>query len=118
MAYPNAEYTSAVSRHYRRLGWETYLVSSGVEVRRLARSLLPAVVVLGTELPNESGWLTCDKLTHELPDLKVILVADPSAPATPQFAAFVGAAALVREADGVQALAAEIEEALAVTVLA
>jgi DNA-binding NarL/FixJ family response regulator len=108
LAHRRADYASSVCRFYGRLGWETHRAASAREARTLARCLAPAVVVLGTDLPDESGWLTCEKLLHERPGQKVVLVADRLTPATRQFAAFVGAAALIREEAGVEALADEV----------
>jgi DNA-binding NarL/FixJ family response regulator len=115
LAHSDPGYAGSVCRFYRRLGWETHLASSAHEVRSLARRLSPEVVVLSTELPDESGWLTCDKLLHENPELKVVLVANRSTPRNRHFASFVGAAALVHEEAGVQTLADEVGEVLAAT---
>src|SRR5262249_51827815 len=108
LAHPNAGYAGSICRYYRRMGWETHLARSAQEARVLARELAPAVVVLSTDLPDESGWLTCDKLLHERPGQKVVLVTARSTPANRHFAQFVGAAALVQEEAGMQALAQEI----------
>lgn len=108
LAHPNAAYAASVCRYYGRLGWETHLASSAHDARRLAEQLSPDVVVLGTDLPDESGWLTCGKLLQEYPGQKVVLVAGRSTPENRHFAAFVGAIALVQEEAGVQALAEEI----------
>lgn len=89
-----------VARSFRRLGWDAYSARSGPEVRRLARMLGPELVILDTLLPEESGWLTCEKLTRELPDIKVVLV-DPAPDAKRQgLAAFVGASGLAGREDG------------------
>lgn len=88
--------TALASRILRRLGWDVYTARNGPEVRRLARMLEPEWVILGATLPCESGWLTCDKLTREMPALKVLLVeADPANNAA-DFANFVGAEGLAR----------------------
>jgi hypothetical protein len=73
--------------------------------------LRPEVVVLGTDLIDESGWLICDKLLLERPDQKVVLVTSGTSPTNRHFAEFVGAVALVYEEAGVEALVAEIDEA-------
>lgn len=108
VAHANAGYAQLVGRHYHHLGWDSHLASSGSEVRQLVRELSPAVVVLGTDWPGESGWLTCGKLLDEHPDLKVVLVTGRSTPANCRFARFVGAAAIVNEEDGVRTLAEEV----------
>src|SRR5438105_1315286 len=85
-------------RQFRRLGWEVHLASSGPEARRLARLLEPQAVILDIALRDESGWLTCAKLTQENPDLKVVLLADRVTETLGRFGQFVGAAALVARA--------------------
>jgi DNA-binding NarL/FixJ family response regulator len=109
VAHGNAGYAKSVSRHYYRLGWDCHIALSGLEVRQLAQQLSPAVVVLGTDWPGESGWLICGKLLDEHPDLKVILVTEQSTPANRHFACFLGAAGLVNEEGGVRTLAEEVD---------
>jgi hypothetical protein len=60
------------------------------------------------ELPTESGWLCCAKLTRELPDQAVVLVSAQPTAAERRYATFVGATALVNGADGVPRLIDEI----------
>jgi DNA-binding response OmpR family regulator len=111
VAHADPEYASAVARDFRRLGWDTCTARTGPEVRRLARLLGTDLVVLDTDLPDESGWLTCAKLVQELPRIKVVLVTDAVDARREQFAAFVGARALVACDAGVPALLAEVESA-------
>jgi DNA-binding response OmpR family regulator len=101
LAYGDSSQKAAlVCRHFRRLGWAVHLASSGCEARRLARALTPEAVLLNTQLRGESGWLTCAKLTMELPRQLVVLTGDPVNDETRRFARFVGASALVsRRAD-------------------
>ena len=88
-----------VGRAFRRLGWDVYTVGDGPQARRLARMLRPALVVLDADLPFESGWLTCEKLTDELPDLRVVLTLPNPTERDHRFAVFVGAAVLVDRRD-------------------
>jgi hypothetical protein len=74
--------------------------------------LMANFVVLGTELPEESGWLTCDKLVREHPGLKVILVSVEQGLSSKQFAAFVGATTLVDRNAGPLVLLDEAQSAL------
>jgi CheY-like chemotaxis protein len=96
-----AGFDASVARAFRRRGWDVYSARTGPEARRLARMMEADLVVLDTFLPEESGWLTCEKLTRECPDVRVVLV-DPD-PRRRQLAEFVGAAALVGS-DGLSAL--------------
>ena len=96
-----AGFDGTIARAFRRCGWDVYLAVTGPEARRLARMVEADLVVLRTQLPEESGWLTCDKLTGELPSLRVVLV-DPD-PRSASLAEMVGAAAVV-DIDGLAAL--------------
>ena len=107
VAHTGPVYAALTCRAFRRLGWDVYTAQTGPEARRLARMLDAELVVLDTALPDESGWLTCDKLTAEVPHVRVVLVAAEAGEREDRFAAFVGADALVREADGVSALLRE-----------
>jgi len=72
--------------------------------------LSPAGVVLATDLPNESGWLTCAKLSVEQPAVKVLLVTARVTPENHRFANFVGAAALLCRSQGMQVLVDELAD--------
>ena len=104
VAHTGPVYAALTCRAFRRLGWDVYTAQTGPEARRLARMLDAELVVLDTALPGESGWLTCDKLTREFPAVKVLLIDGRPTPEGDQFAAFVGAAALVPRQDGPAAL--------------
>ncbi len=108
LAYADSYYAALSCRHFRRLGWEVHLAPGGVEARRLAHTLGPAVVVLDTDLRDESGWLTCDKLRREIPDQNVVLVSENPTDEGRRFAAFVGARSLVCRGGGAGALAEEV----------
>jgi len=79
-------------------------------VRRLVREAAPSVVVLATDLADESGWLTCAKLTEEFPEVRVILVGPAPTLREYEFADFVGASALLKQRNSTAALLHELEE--------
>jgi CheY-like chemotaxis protein len=110
LAHAEPAYAVPVLRAFRRQGWDVYAARTGPEVRRLARMLEPHLVVLQADLPEESGWLTCDKLTQEQPGVRVVLVAADPAPHHADFAAFVGAASLADRKDGLAALLPHLRE--------
>lgn len=107
VAHGDSAYEAAIARGFRRLGWDVYLARSGPEVRRLVTLLDADGVLLDAELPQESGWLTCEKLTAEHPLVKVVLITSEPGPLNLQFAAFVGASTLIRRDDGLEALIEE-----------
>ena len=108
VAHGDATYAALVSRAFRRLGWDTYTVRTGPEARRMARMLRPEILVMATELEGESGWLTCEKVRHELPSAKVFLIGDTGNRRNLAFASFVGAAMLLDNSDSIQSLVDEI----------
>ena len=95
-------------RYFRRLGWDVHLVASAAEARKLATNTNPRVIVLDTELPDESGWLTCAKLTHEDPNRRVILLTPNQSPEARHNLAKVNGAALVSRQDHIDVLAETI----------
>src|SRR5262249_9798575 len=95
-----------------RLGWEVHQANTGPEARRLARALRPQIVILDTELREESGWLTCAKLTLEDPTFKVILVSDEVTTEQQIYAETAGAVALVGREDGLPGLVGEVHETI------
>jgi CheY-like chemotaxis protein len=108
VAHADATYAALVARSFRRRGWDVYPARSGPETRRLARLLRPDLIVMATELEQETGWLTCEKLTRETPGVKVFLVGDANEKRNQEFARFVGAVALLDHSDSVQALVEEV----------
>src|SRR5262245_24811869 len=102
IAHGDASYTNLISRSFRRQGWDVYAARSGPEARRLALMLQADLLVMATELDQESGWLTCEKVTREIPQLKVILVGDTSEQQNCEFARFVGAVGFVDQTESVQ----------------
>jgi DNA-binding NtrC family response regulator len=104
IAHSDPNYTSGVSRAFRRHGWAVATVADGPSARCLARSLSADLVVLQTELPVESGWLTCAKMHLAGEATPVVLVGDEP---DPQFADFAGAARLVTPEQGCNPLLEE-----------
>src|SRR5262245_48318825 len=108
LAYADSAHAALSARHLRRLGWEVHLASSGPDARRLAQALAPEVVILDTQLPDESGWLTCAKLIQENGAQRVVLVSGAIDEEEKRLAETVGAAALVARQRGVPALVEEV----------
>ena len=111
VAHPEDGYLRLLCRYFNRLGWRVYLAPSGTVARRLARSAAPAVVVLATNGTEESGWLTCAKLTRELPGQKVVLIDNEPRREGRRLSKFVGGAALVSRTAGVGVLIDQVQDA-------
>ncbi len=109
LAHSDARYVRLVRLHFQNLGWKVCTTSSGCEARNLARAFSPAVIALDTNLADQSGWLTCDKLTGEFPDSRIVLVGKRWNNELRRFGEFVGAVGIVYAQDGATALLREIE---------
>jgi CheY-like chemotaxis protein len=94
LAHLHVGFVARTCGHFRHLGWEVFTARSAAEVRRLAIMVRPDVVILDTDLPDESGWLVCDKITRAEPAPEVVLVSEKVTPRRRRLAAFVGASAL------------------------
>jgi ActR/RegA family two-component response regulator len=110
LAHADEDYALRAGGSFRRMGWEVHCAETGAEARGLARVLSPNLVILDTQLTEESGWLTCDKLTREMPRLKVLLVGRQPDSQNANFAEFVGATALVDRLDGLLSILNEFAE--------
>jgi DNA-binding response OmpR family regulator len=108
VAYADSTHAALSARHFRRLGWEVHLASSGPDARHLVQALAPEVVLLDTELPDESGWLTCAKLMLGSGVPKVVLVSPEPTEEEQRLAEAVGAAVLVSRETGVPQLAGAV----------
>lgn len=108
LAYADAAYASECGRYFRRLGWEVQMVGSGLEARAFADEYRPDVIVLASELLDESGWLTSAKISTANPAAHIILAASEWTPALEERARMVGAEQCVSRAGGAEALAAAI----------
>jgi CheY-like chemotaxis protein len=113
LAYADSVQASLTCRHLRRLGWEVRLASSGPEARNLVHILAPDVVLLDTELRDESGWLTCAKLRLEHPEQIVVLVTSELTDRAQDFARFVGATSIVSRTVTPVELVEEVQHAAA-----
>lgn len=90
----------------RRLGWDVYQAGDGPEARRLAKMLEADLVVIDVHMADESGWLTCAKLSQERPGERIILMGEASE-RNRERASFVGASAIVPCDDTLAALVAQ-----------
>jgi DNA-binding response OmpR family regulator len=110
LGHADEEYALRACASFRVLGWDVYRTDNGAEARTLARMLAPNLVILDTHLADESGWLTCDKLTREIPRLKVLLLGAQPPSQHESFASFVGATALIDRLDGLLAILTEFAD--------
>jgi CheY-like chemotaxis protein len=108
LGHSDSNYAINARRALRQLGWDVYLAGTGPEARRLAKMLAAEIVILDTELSEESGWLTCEKLVRDEIPLKVFLVSKTVNPVSEEFRQFVGAAGLISYHDGVEGLVDQV----------
>jgi DNA-binding NarL/FixJ family response regulator len=81
------------------------MVASGAEAQRLAVELVPDIVILDVDLPDESGWLSAAKIRIAPPEQRVVLLAGEADERLQERARSLGAIGLVRRQDGPEALA-------------
>ena len=81
------------AEYFQHQGWEVHRTCSGVEARALTHSVRPDAVILDTNLPDETGWLTCAKLRLAKPAQKIVLVGSEER----GMSTFVGASALISQ---------------------
>jgi DNA-binding response OmpR family regulator len=106
LAYSDSAHAARCVRYFRRLGWEVHMVASGAEAQRLAAELLPQVIVLDADLPDESGWLSAAKLGVAPPQQRVVILVDRIDDQLADRARTLGIVGLVCRADSPEALAA------------
>jgi DNA-binding response OmpR family regulator len=109
IVHADPTYSALLRQAFASRGWRVHFTRLGSEARCLARELPLATVILDADLPEESGWLTCAKLSQEQPNVQVVLVT--GAPLTPErlrLATFVGASRLLNRHLGTHPLIEEI----------
>jgi ActR/RegA family two-component response regulator len=104
LAYADSAQAASCARRCRRQGWEVHQTHSGLGARQLAAAIEPALVVLDTDLGDESGWLTAAKLLLERPRQKILLAGDERSAFREQLALFLGAAGFIAREEVVNAL--------------
>jgi|SRR5581483_10086628 len=107
-AYVDSAHAALCGRLLRRQGWELHLATSGEQAHQLVHAIDPQVVVLDTNLPDESGWLTCSKIRLEDQERRIVLLAADRDAQTIKQQEFVGASGLVARSEGPEALLGEI----------
>jgi DNA-binding response OmpR family regulator len=116
LALPDEPRTVTAVSRLRRAGWQVLRAVTPWDARRLACLRGADVVVLPTDGPDESGWLTCAKLRRARPRVRVVLIGERT-PEAVRFARFVGAATLVpTDANAAQLSSAVAKSAGTVTV--
>ena len=96
--YGNSALAANWGRWFRRNGWEVHLAATAEETYDLVHRLAPTAVILEVDLPDESGWLACAKLTLTHPDRQIYLLSDRLAESNQALARFSGAVGLFDKA--------------------
>src|SRR5947209_17155213 len=112
LALADRAHAERVARHFRAMGWEVYVALTGSEARRFIEGFDLPVAVLDTRLPDESGWLVCQKLSRGASPPYIILYGDCCTVEDRRFAKFAGASAVIGADNGITALSHEILAAL------
>jgi DNA-binding response OmpR family regulator len=110
LAHTDARLRFLASCHFDDLGVDLVGAGTASTARSLARLLTPEVIVLGAELPDESGYLACAKLKAERPEHKVYLVGRFASGEARRFARYVGAEDYLATSEGWEEIAVHIAE--------
>jgi DNA-binding response OmpR family regulator len=110
LALPESAVTAEAADRLRTLGWRVHRVADCDALRAFTCHTAPNVVVVPADGPDESGWLTCAKLMRAIPQLRVLVVGEPTGEAT-RLARFIGAEAPVPANVGAAELADRVSGA-------
>lgn len=104
VAHADSRYRADITRRLRLRGMDVFTTSSASAVHALAHEYRPGLILLDTELKDESGPLTCAKLKISYPDCKVMLVGKQLSGEAIRLARFVGADEYVSQSEGLDTL--------------
>jgi len=94
IAHPDPEVRKNGANRLRECGWKVISVdNSGLLHSRIA-SWPHSLILLATDMPDESGWLTCHKIRKCKPHVTVFLIHDKTDEADQSLADFVGASGI------------------------
>jgi DNA-binding response OmpR family regulator len=110
VAHGNLAYLAALQERLQQHGCSVHVAHSGEQARMLARRIHADIVVLDSEMPFESGWLTAEKLRRERQNARAIVVTPEATFTDRRFAEFICAAAIVDGAEGPEAVLERIDE--------
>jgi hypothetical protein len=101
-----------LERCLQERGWKVHLAASGAEARLVAFAHDVSAAVLAAEpARDESGWLTCWKLLHAHPKVRVLIVGAQPMERGQRMADFVGAAGYLSASASASAIAGSLQPA-------
>jgi DNA-binding response OmpR family regulator len=109
IAHSDAAYVADLHERLQLRGCVVHVARSGEQARLLAHRTRAEIVVLDSEMPLESGWLTADKLRREH-SARVIVVTPEFTFQDRRFGEFVHAAAIVDRLAGPEAVLDKIDD--------
>lgn len=104
LVYADSAYASSCGRYFRRLGWEVRMVANGGEARRQVAHFQPTHIVVDTDLPDETGWLTSAKILLDRPELRLVVQVPEKGAEDDCFVRFLKVDALVSRQAGIEEL--------------
>jgi DNA-binding NtrC family response regulator len=110
IAHSDAEYVTDVQEALQLRGGAVHVARSGEQARLLAHRYRAVLVVLDSQMPLESGWLTADKLARDNPRARVVVVTPELTVKDRIFASFVQATAVVDQIEGPAAILEKLDE--------
>lgn len=94
LAHGDPRYLRSAASFARSMGIDLVVARSAKEARRLALLTEPQVVLLDAMLADESGYLACAKIKNQLPETRIILLAESRTSEVIRYAQFAGAEAV------------------------
>lgn len=93
----DADIVEFVSKVVRARGYEVRCAYDGDEALVLAKRFPPDVMFLDINLPNQDGWLVCNKLKLQTPSMQIVLITGETREDLYRFASFVCADDLIKK---------------------
>ncbi len=94
VAHPDREVRKAITKHLHNCGWNVIAVDTCGKLYSRIQAWPGAKVLLSTTMPDESGYLACNKALKSHPTTQIHLMDGQPDEVDENLAAFVGAASI------------------------
>jgi len=94
IAHPNPQVRKDGANRLRECGWKVISVDSTSLLYSRIGAWPHSLILLATDMPDESGWLACHKIRKSKPQAPVFLVQESIEDADRSLADFVGASGI------------------------
>ncbi len=94
IAHPDPEVRIHGATRLRECGWKVISVDSSSQLHARIVAWPNSLILLATDMQDESGWLTCNKIRKSKPHASVFLIHDEIDDTDQSLADFVGASGI------------------------